>query len=42
MADPKRVAAALQCQQQKPAWWDAVPVVIFPGEEQNLTILERK
>jgi hypothetical protein len=26
MADPKRVAAALQYQQQKPAWWDAVPV----------------
>lgn len=31
MADPKRVARALQYQQDKPAWWDAVPVADAPG-----------
>lgn len=37
MADPKRVARALQYQQDKPAWWDAVPVADAPGTVRTPT-----
>jgi hypothetical protein len=35
MADPKRVAMVLQYQQDKPDWWDAVPVADAPGTQRT-------